>query len=152
MRSMRRVASATLMAATVIGGLGTAPSARATGDPINGTYVATSVGEWSKTNRAFSDQATVRSRWTITSSCTTAQDCSGQVTSDQGWSAPLVVHDGALWYVRRNLPNWEACPDGSAVTGRSGQDAWPERCLRRKPVARDRDAVQAGPGHVTDHP
>jgi hypothetical protein len=28
------------------------------------------------------------------------------------------VHDGSLWYVRRDLPNWEVCPDGTAVTGR----------------------------------
>jgi hypothetical protein len=116
-RWMGTVSSATLMATIVIGGLGTAPSARADGDPINGTYIATSVGEWAKTNEVFHDEATVRSTWTITSSCETAQDCSGKVTSDQGWSARLYTHDGTLWYVRRDVPHWEACPDGTAVTG-----------------------------------
>ncbi len=118
MRSREVVASATLMAATVIGGVTTAPSAQAESIAINGTYIATSVGEWAKTNEAFDNEATVRSTWTITSSCTTYQDCSGQVTSDQGWSAPLTVHDGVLWYVRHDLPNWEQCPDGTAATGR----------------------------------
>jgi hypothetical protein len=116
-RSLGTVSSATVMATIVIGGLATAPSAWADGDPINGTYIATSVGEWAKTNEAFHDEPTVRSTWTITSSCTTAQDCSGQVTSDQGWSAPLAMHDGAQWRVRRDVPNWEYCPDGTAVTG-----------------------------------
>jgi hypothetical protein len=101
----------------VIGGLGTAPSARAEGNPINGTYIATSVGEWAKTNEVYRDEATVRSTWTITSSCTTFQECSGEVTSDQGWSAPITVNDGSEWYVRRDVPNWEVCPDGTAVTG-----------------------------------
>jgi hypothetical protein len=113
-----RVASATLMFSIMIGVLGTAPPAHALGNPINGTYLATSVGEWAKTNEVFRDEATVRSTWTITSSCSTYDDCTGQVTSDQGWSAPLVIHDGSLWYVRRDVPNWEFCSDGTAVTGR----------------------------------
>jgi hypothetical protein len=116
-RPIGTAAGATVMAAIVIGGLGTAPSARAEGNPINGTYIATSVGEWAKTNEVFRDEATVRSTWTITSSCWTFQECSGEVTSDQGWSAPITVHDGSLWYVRRDVPNWEFCPDGTAVTG-----------------------------------
>ncbi len=118
MRSMGTLSSATLVAAIVVGGLGTAPSARADGYPINGTYIATSVGEWAKTNEAYHDEATMRSTWTITSSCTTFQDCAGRVTSDQGWTAPLTVHDGSLWYVRRDVPNWEFCSDGTAVTGK----------------------------------
>jgi hypothetical protein len=116
--SISTVANATLITTIVIGGLSTAPSAHAEGNPINGTYLATSVGEWAKTNEVFRDEATVRSTWTITSSCSTYDDCTGQVTSDQGWSAPLVIHDGSLWYVRRDVPNWEFCSDGTAVTGR----------------------------------
>lgn len=117
MRSISTLASATLMATVVIGGLSTAPSARAVGNPINGTYIATSVGEWAKTNEVYRDEATVRSTWTITSSCATFQECTGQVTSDQGWSAPIIVHDGVQWHVRRDVPNWEPCPDGTAATG-----------------------------------
>lgn len=117
MRSMGAVANATLMATIVIANLGTPPSARADGNPINGTYIATSVGEWAQTNTVFRDEATVRSTWTITSSCSNAEDCTGQVTSDQGWRAPLTMDDGTLWYVRRDVPNWEVCEDGTAVTG-----------------------------------
>jgi hypothetical protein len=87
------------------------------GNPINGTYIATSVGEWAKTNEVFRDEATVRSTWTVTSTCMNFQECSGQVTSDQGWSAPLTMHDGTDWVVTRDLTNWEFCPDGTAVTG-----------------------------------
>ena len=135
MRSMGTLASATLLAATVTGGLGTAPSARAgdDGDPINGTYIATSVGEWAETNRSFHDEPTVHSTWTVTSSCANAQECTGQVRSDQGWSAPMIKHDGTLWYVRRDLPNWEVCTDGTAATGHQviyfvpvGQDGMPQ--------------------------
>jgi hypothetical protein len=117
MRSMSR--STTLpMALVVTGALCGAPSAHAESYPLNGRYIATSVGEWAKTNEAYNDEPTVRSTWTISSSCTTFQDCSGQVVSDQGWSAPLTIHDGSLWYVRRDVPNWEQCEDGAAVTGR----------------------------------
>ena len=83
MRSRRNrvstIAGAILLASMMIGDLGWAPSARADGDPINGTYRATSVGEWAKTNDAFHNQATVTSTWTITSSCSNAQECTGQV-------------------------------------------------------------------------
>ena len=91
MRPLSTVVSATLMAAALVAGIGTTPSARATdGDyAINGTYVATSDGTYATTDYAFHNEATVRSTWTITSKCTTDVHCTGQVTSDQGWSAPL---------------------------------------------------------------
>ncbi len=117
MRSPSRP-SAILLAFFVTGGLAAAPSAHAEGNPVNGTFIATSVGEWAKQNEAFLDQPTVRSTWTIHSSCQTYQDCTGQVTSDQGWTAPMTMHDGSLWFVRRDVPNWEQCDDGTAVTGR----------------------------------
>lgn len=111
-------ASVILLAALMIGGMEGAPSARASVSPaINGTYRATSLGTWAKTNNSFHDEATVTSTWTVASSCTTAQDCTGQVSSDQGWSAPLVMHDGAMWSVKREVPNWGTCPDGSTFTG-----------------------------------
>jgi hypothetical protein len=37
--------------------------------------------------------------------------------SDQGWSAPISMGDGLMWYVRRDVPNWERCQDGTAFTG-----------------------------------
>lgn len=115
---MHTTAAATLLAAGMIGALGGTPSARASMSPaINGTYRATSLGNWAKTNNSFHDEPTVTSTWTVTSSCTTAQDCTGEVRSDQGWSAPLVMHDGAMWSVKREIPNWRTCPDGSPLSG-----------------------------------
>jgi hypothetical protein len=113
-----RIAGATLMGAITIGGLAVAPTARASADiEISGRYNATSLGNWAKTNEAYRDEATVRSVWTINSSCLDAQECRGTVTSDQGWSAPLVSHDGQQWTVKHDVPNWETCPDGSTNTG-----------------------------------
>lgn len=111
-------ASVTMLATTVIAGVSCATEAIASSSPaINGVYRATSIGEWAKTNNSFHDEATTASTWTISSSCVTAQDCDGQVSSDQGWSAPLVMHDGAMWTVKREVPNWGTCPDGSTFTG-----------------------------------
>lgn len=115
---MRVAAAATLLAAETIGGLCGTPLARASVSlAINGTYRATSLGNWAKTNNSFHDEPTVTSTWTVTSSCASAQECAGEVSSDQGWSAPLVMHDGAMWSVKRELPNWRQCPDGSALPG-----------------------------------
>lgn len=119
MRPLSTVVSAPLLiGAAVAGGVGTAPSAPATdGDyAINGAYAATSDGNFATTDYAFHDEATVRSTWTITSKCTTDVNCTGQVTSDQGWSAPLYT-EGHVWYVQRDIPNWEPCPDGTMFTG-----------------------------------
>jgi hypothetical protein len=119
MRSVGAITTAMLMAATAFGGLATAPSARASTDdvPINGTYRATSIGGWAKTNDQYANEPTVTSTWTIRSSCTTFLECTGTMTSDQGWSAPLYTHDGTIWYVKRDVPHWERCPDGTAYTG-----------------------------------
>lgn len=115
--SLRTVGS-TLLAAIVIGGSTIiSPAHAASGPALNGRYAATSLGNWAKTNDSYHDEATVRSIWTITSSCTTAQDCNGQVASDQGWAAPLVMHDGTIWKVTHDVPNWETCADGTSVPG-----------------------------------
>ena len=53
----------------------------------------------------------------ISSSCSNFQTCSGTMKSDQGWSAPITLTDGLSWYVRRDVPNWERCQDGTAFTG-----------------------------------
>lgn len=127
MRSMGTTASATLLTALVIGGSVTVPSAGASteGIAINGTYRATSVGQWAKTNQAFHDEPTVTSTWTITSTCTDVQECEGQVTSDQGWSARIYMQDGEMWWVKRELPNWETCPDGSSFPGQQTYSFFP---------------------------
>jgi hypothetical protein len=118
MRPISTVAGATLMGTALVCGVGISPSAQATdGDfSINGTYSATSDGPYATTDYAFHKEETVRSTWTITSKCTTDVTCTGRVTSDQGWSAPLYT-EGHVWYVQRDVPNWETCPDGTTFTG-----------------------------------
>ena len=94
-----------------------APVAGATvGSPLNGTYVATSNGEWAKTNDIFHDEASIRSTWTITSRCSYPTECSGTVSSDWGWSAPIYMTSG-VWYLKRTVENWQPCPDGTAGPG-----------------------------------
>ena len=34
-----------------------------------------------------------------------------------GLERPVIHGDGTLWYVRRDVPNWERCQDGTAFTG-----------------------------------
>jgi hypothetical protein len=120
MRSLGTLTTAMVLAATAFGGLGTAPTARATTKEdvaINGTYRATSIGDYAKTNDTYNGEATVVNTWTISSSCVTFQECHGTVTSDQGWTAPMYMIDGIMWYVKREVPNWERCADGTAFNG-----------------------------------
>jgi hypothetical protein len=106
------------MAATVVDVAGTTLTAQADDSAyaINGTYVATSDGTYATTNYAFHNEATVKSTWTITSTCATDVRCAGQVSSDQGWSAPLRT-EAHVWYVERDVPNWETCSDGTTFPG-----------------------------------
>ena len=83
---------------------------------LNGTYVATSNGEWAKTNEQFHDEASVRSTWTISSQCSYPTECTGTVTSDFGWTAPI-YKTGGVWYVKRKVANWAPCPEGTAAPG-----------------------------------
>ena len=126
MRSRRVIASATVVAVTVIVGQSLTSSARASEDglALNGIYVATSNGDWAKTNDSYHDETTVTSTWTITSSCFNPVDCAGQVVSDQGWTAPI-VHNSDAWIVERDLLDWERCPDGTAVAGHQRYRFWP---------------------------
>lgn len=116
MRSIGVIAATTAMAVATIGSA--ASPARATGDgnALNGTYSATSNGDWARTNESYHDEATVRSTWTITSACTTAVDCTGRVVSDAGWSADLSRHNSE-WTVKREIPDWEPCADGTTYPG-----------------------------------
>lgn len=124
----RTIAAAILLAASAFGVSGTTSPARATTKEdveLNGTYRATSIGNLAKVNDQYNDEPTVTAVWTITSTCTTFQECAGTVTSDQGWSAPLYTHDGNLWYVKHDVPNWERCPDGTAYTGQQTYTFYP---------------------------
>jgi hypothetical protein len=84
---------------------------------INGTYTATSDGNWAKRNHQFYDLPTATATWTVSSSCSTSIECTGQVTSDQGWSAELKLIGGSMWLVSHDVEDWEKCPDGSAFPG-----------------------------------
>jgi hypothetical protein len=94
------------------------------GVAINGTYTAFSDGEWAKTNDSYHDETSVTQTWTITSTCTTFQDCTGTVTSDQGWSSENLVYMSGRWKVSHTVENWERCPDGTAVPGEQAFTFW----------------------------
>lgn len=97
--------------------VGTAPQALADSGPaINGRYQAVSNGDFAKTNDVYRDLPSVVSVWTIESTCTDPQTCTGRVISDAGWEAELVFQT-ATWKVRRVLPDWQHCPDGTARPG-----------------------------------
>jgi hypothetical protein len=85
--------------------------------PLGGTYTAFSDGQWAQTGHSYHDEVSVTSTWTVTSTCSDYLDCTGQVSSDQGWRAPAVCKSG-LWTVTHDVPNWEPCPDGTAATGK----------------------------------
>jgi hypothetical protein len=121
MRPVGTVATAMLLATSAFSILGPAPAARATTKDdvaINGTYRATSIGNWAQINDQYNNEPTVVSTWTISSSCSNFQTCDGTLTSDQGWTAPISMVDGLMWYARRDVPNWERCEDGTAFTGK----------------------------------
>lgn len=94
-----------------------APSAHASDKwSLNGTFTATSNGEWARTNDVFHDERSVRAVWTITSQCSYPTECTGTVSSDQGWTAPIYQRSGD-WYVKHVVDNWMPCPDGTAAPG-----------------------------------
>lgn len=93
------------------------PAQAALGFELNGPYQVTSNGDWAKTNEVFMDEVTVSSVWTFSSSCENAHVCTGQVSSDQGWTAPLEFRT-SRWIVDRFHENWQTCPDGTTSPGR----------------------------------
>jgi hypothetical protein len=119
-----RVLTVTSLAATAWILLGAVSPTPAWADPrdvdgdysVNGRFTATSDGQWAKTRDVFKDEATIVSTWTITSTCSTPYRCTGQVQSDQGWTADTYMLSG-LWYVRRDIPDWMPCPDGTTAPG-----------------------------------
>lgn len=111
------------VAAALVAGAPSAGADPGDGIALNGTYTAFSDGVWAKTNDSYHDEASVTQTWTITSTCSTFQDCTGRVTSDQGWSADLSFASGA-WKVRRTVDNWEGCIDGTATPGEQTFTFW----------------------------
>jgi hypothetical protein len=91
-------------------------SASTYGFELNGSYLVTSNGDWAKTNDSYRDQQSVRQTWTITSSCTSPTQCTGNMVSDQGWTAPIKFAE-IRWIVTRDIPNWAPCGEGPPATG-----------------------------------
>lgn len=105
--------AATAVCSTVI----LAPTGAANPDwGLNGTYTATSNGEWARKNEVFYDQASLRSNWTISTQCSYPGECTGTVNSQWGWSAPIYQKSG-VWYVKHTVENWIPCPDGTRAPG-----------------------------------
>jgi hypothetical protein len=114
MRVVGAMASATLMAAAMVSN---SPAYAAVDPALNGTYTATSDGQYAKKNEVLTTEETVVATWTISSTCANPLSCEGRVSTDQGWSADLRLKGGSLWLVAHDVQNWERCPDGSAFTG-----------------------------------
>jgi hypothetical protein len=105
-----------LCGAALLGVAGPVAEASPASWGLNGTYLATSNGEWSKTNDVFHDQDSIRSTWTISTTCSYPTECTGTVSSDWGWTAPIYKKSG-VWYVKKTVDAWQPCPDGSAGPG-----------------------------------
>jgi len=118
MQRVPAIAGATLVAAaTVVSVATSSPAGAVVCDPHpNGTYTAFSDGQWAQTRDSYHDEASVTATWTVTTTCTDYLDCTGRVTSTQGWTDDARCSDG-LWIVRRQLDNWEPCWDGTAAPG-----------------------------------
>ena len=131
--------------------------------PRSGRGTAFSDGQWAKTNDSYHDEASVTQTWTITSTCTTYQDCTGTVTSDQGWSSANLVYMSGRWKVSHTVENWERCARRDGCPRRAslhvleglprpfqdhrlGPDHRSERRVRIQQVAPRHDAVEAHPG------
>ena len=106
--------------------LGPATRADVDGVAVNGTFTATSDGRWAKTNEKFDKRPTVIATWTITSACVNAFECTGQIVSDQGWTAELRFLSGQ-WRARHTIGDWQRCPDGSPAPGRQDYTFGPAR-------------------------
>ncbi|KAA0107491.1 hypothetical protein [Mycolicibacterium sp. P1-5] len=104
-------------AAVTLIGITCATTAQASQDwGINGTFAMSSNGEWAKINGRYQDQPSERNTWTISTTCISPTECTGTVTSDAGWSAPIYTTN-SLWYVKRTIPDWRFCADGAAIEG-----------------------------------
>ncbi|MUL83416.1 MULTISPECIES: hypothetical protein [unclassified Mycolicibacterium] len=117
MSASRVSASAVAVAAAAVVSLsGAAPAGATEQWGINGTYATSSNGDWAKINERYEDQPSIRSTWTISTQCISPTECSGTVNSDEGWTAPIYTTNG-LWYVKRAVPEWRFCADGTPVEG-----------------------------------
>lgn len=115
--SLKVTVSAILATTTALSG---ATPALADEDPslwgINGTYATSSNGAFAKLNERYEPQPGNRSTWVVSTKCVGPWDCTGTVKSSDGWTAPIYTTDG-LFYVKRSVPNWRFCDDGTPIQG-----------------------------------
>src|SRR5262245_38960207 len=71
--------------------------------PLNGKYTATTDNGKRTVNGLATPTPNETSTWTITTECT-ADACTGQITSDQGWNAPAEFAHGR-WTVKLDRPD-----------------------------------------------
>ncbi|MBI3690687.1 MAG: hypothetical protein HY239_08550 [Mycolicibacterium aromaticivorans] len=117
MGKSRMLIGVTALTTAVLGGL-LNPAAANAGEKwaLNGTFQATSNGEWATTNDVFHDERSIRSIWTINSTCSYPTECTGTVSSDAGWTAPI-YQTGGDWRVKRVIEDWMPCQDGTSAPG-----------------------------------
>lgn len=116
--------SVVMMAAALAGGAVLAGGAAVAGPVagaspdwgLNGTYTATSNGEWARKNEVFYQQDSLQSTWTVSTQCSYPGECTGTVHSNWGWTAPIYQKSG-VWYVKHTIDDWVPCPDGSTAPG-----------------------------------
>lgn len=73
---MRGTVTAAVSAAALIATVAAAPAAHAADRwSLNGTFTATSNGEWARTNDVFRNEVSLRSIWTISSQCSYPGEC-----------------------------------------------------------------------------
>ncbi|OBK76292.1 hypothetical protein [Mycobacterium sp. 1274761.0] len=123
MGGKRVVGSIVTTASIALGALGTAPPAQADAPNLNGRYQALSNGQFARTNDVFKDERTIVETWDISTTCKSPIECLGEVKSSAGWTAPI-TYDGDVWNVKRAIPNWEACPDGTYAEGAQNIIFW----------------------------
>jgi len=104
-------------------------------EAIDGRFVATSIGNMAKTNDAFKPEALKQHVWTVATTCDLVF-CSGTVTSDEGWTAPITKQSD-IWLVKRAIPNWGPCPDGTPFPA--------EQTYRFTPTGPDGRSVTGSP-------
>jgi hypothetical protein len=120
-----------------------APRAFADHLALNGSFQAFSDGQWAKTNERYQDKSSVSATWSVTSSCSTYLDCTGTVSSDQGWSAPLVYKSGT-WRVTHQIDHWLTCPDGTTYPGQQSFLFWPHTDNSPMLVGYDKTVAPSG--------
>lgn len=123
MREMRVTGSVVAAAAITLATLGTAPPAQAVAPDLNGTYQSISNGQFAKSNDVYKDERTVVETWNIATTCKSPIECTGEVRSSGGWTAPI-TYDGDFWVIKRTIPNWEPCPDGTFAEGKQQFFMW----------------------------